>query len=92
MKIHEFDDVIKIGDIVMILDGHGSKAEPKCKSKYTFAGYTGNCELCPGCKGYVKLIREDGKVFQDCYRSNFQKTIRLKIITPKFLPDNLFEF
>lgn len=91
MRIHEFNDRIKIGDTVIILDGHGEMAKPNSDWKYIFRGFANNCTLCPDCPGYVKLIRQDGIAFPDCYRSHVAGNIRLKIITPKILPDKLFE-
>ena len=94
MKITEFNDKIKIGDVVIILDGHGSKAKQRDTWQYIFGGFDKACRLCPDypdCPGYVKLIRKDGIAFPDCYRSHAEGNIRLEIITPQFLPDNLFE-
>lgn len=91
MKITEFNDRITIGDTVIILDGHGENAKPLNSDwKYTFHGFAHNCTLCPDCQGYVKLFR-NGEDYTDCFRSYVAGNIRLKIITPKILPDNLFE-
>ena len=91
MRIIEFEERIKIGDTVIILDGHSERAKQRDTWQYIFHGFAKNCTLCPDCPGYVKLKREDGEWYPDCYRSHVAGNIRLEIITPQILPDNLFE-
>ena len=88
MKISEFNEKVKVGDTIIIFKFHASDV-PLDGYRYTFQGFTGNCKMCPGCPGYVKLRRFDGVERCDCYRSNYQNNIRLKIIHD--LPEELFE-
>lgn len=95
MKLTDFNETIQKGDTVIILANH-STLVPKDDHRYTFLGFDYKCKLCPDCPGYVKLIRlSDNKInvsiISDCYRSEVNNSIRLKIVHQNQLPNELFE-
>ena len=97
MIIEDFENQIEIGAKVKIDYGHGNTKEYGTKTSlrtYVFMGYKPchSCMVWRDCLGSIEL--RDVKTLDlegGCYRNRKKNNIRLRIVNPRYLPDNLFD-